>query len=100
MYIKCWGTRGSLPVATNATRLLTSFEDLAAQAKKLGLEKASEVIDAARAGRLYSPVAYGGNTTCTEVGHKNQFVYVDMGSGLREAGTAAIQQGVKEFHIF
>ena len=100
VYIKCWGTRGSLPVATNATRLLASFEDLAAQAKKLGIDKVSEMVEAARSGRLYSPISYGGNTTCTEVGHKGQFVYVDMGSGLREAGTAAIQQGVKEFHIF
>lgn len=99
VYTKCWGTRGSLPVATNGTRLLASIEDLANQAKKLGLEKVSEVVEAARSGRLYSPITFGGNTTCTEVGHKNRFVYIDMGSGIREAGTVAIQQGIKEFHI-
>src|SRR5262249_44804431 len=51
-------------------------------------------------GKIHQPLSYGGNTSCTEVGHDGHFVYVDMGSGFREAGTAAMQKGLKEFHIF
>lgn len=100
MYIKCWGTRGSLPVATSHNRFLALYEDVATQAKKLGLNTINELSDALKQGQIYNPVAFGGNTSCTEVGHDDVRCYIDMGSGFREAGTSAIQQGVKEFHIF
>jgi phosphoribosyl 1,2-cyclic phosphodiesterase len=100
VYIKCWGTRGSLPVATNHSRFVAVFEDVAAQAKRMGLSTMSEVSDALKQGKLYNPVVYGGNTSCTEVGQDDVKCFVDMGSGFREAGTVAIQQGVKEFHVF
>jgi phosphoribosyl 1,2-cyclic phosphodiesterase len=100
VYIKCWGTRGSLPVATNHSRFLALFEDVANQARKLGFNTINDVSDALKAGKIFNPVAYGGNTSCTEVGHENTKCFVDMGSGFREAGTVAIQQGIKEFHIF
>ncbi len=76
------------------------LEDVVAQGRKIGLEKAQEVFEAVKAGKIHQPFLYGGNTTCTEVGHGGQALYVDMGSGFREAGTAAMQQGIKEFHIF
>lgn len=100
MYIKCWGTRGSLPVATNNSKFMALFEDVATQAKRQGLNTISELSDALKQGDIYNPVAYGGNTSCTEIGHDDHKCYVDMGSGFREAGTVAIQQGIKEFHIF
>jgi phosphoribosyl 1,2-cyclic phosphodiesterase len=86
-------------VATNAARFLSAMEELVVQAQKVGIDKAQDLLQAAKSGRLYNPVSFGGNTTCTEVGHKGQSVYIDMGSGLREAGTAAVQQGLKELHI-
>lgn len=100
MYLKCWGTRGSLPVPMNNTRFLALFDDVVAQGKKLGIEKAADLLAAAKTGKLHHPVVYGGNTTCSEVGHDGKVVYFDMGSGFREAGTAAMQHGVKEFNIF
>lgn len=100
MYIKCWGTRGSLPVATTNARFLTMFEEVVAQARKLGLDRGGDIVDALKGGKLGAPAAYGGNTSCAEVGHGGHSVFVDMGSGFREAGTAAMQQGTKEFHIF
>jgi phosphoribosyl 1,2-cyclic phosphodiesterase len=100
VYIKCWGTRGSLPHATSHAKFLSILEELVTLGRKSGLEKAQDLLDACRAGKLHTPVLYGGNTTCTEIGHNGQVAYVDMGSGFREAGTAAMQQGVKEFHIF
>lgn len=100
MYIKCWGTRGSLPVPTNQARFLALLEDLVNLGKKQGISDAYELMNAAKAGKLHQPVVFGGNTTCTEIHHAGQSVYVDMGSGFREAGTAAMQHGTKEFHIF
>lgn len=100
MYIKCWGTRGSLPVPTSHGRFLTLLEDLVVQCRQQGMTRLDEFLDAAKVGRLRQPIVYGGNTTCTEVGLGSDHVYVDMGSGFREAGTAAMQQGTKEFHIF
>jgi phosphoribosyl 1,2-cyclic phosphodiesterase len=89
-----------LPSATNNARILALFEDAVIQGKKQGLESAAELLDAIKAGKIHNPMVYGGNTTCTEVGHGGKAVFVDMGSGFRDAGTAAMQQGVKEFHIF
>lgn len=100
MYIKCWGTRGSLPSAVNNAKFLTLLEDTVALGKKHGIEKSADLVEAVRSGKLHTPIVYGGNTTCTEIGHGKGTIYVDMGSGFREAGTAAMQQGVKEFHIF
>lgn len=100
MYIKCWGTRGSLPSATNNARLIALFEEAVTQGKKQGIENASELLEAIKAGKLHNPMAYVGNTTCTEIGHGRSAAYIDMGSGFRDAGTAAMQQGIKEFHIF
>ena len=100
MYIKCWGTRGSLPSAIHNAKFIALFEDAVNQGKKLGIEKSGELLEAMKGGKLHTPMVYGGNTSCSEVGHGGQAVYFDMGSGFREAGTAAMQQGVKEFHIF
>jgi len=100
LYIKCWGTRGSLPSAINNSKFVALLEDTIAQGKKHGIERTAELLDAVKSGKLHNPIVYGGNTTCTEVGHGGHMVYVDMGSGFREAGTAAMQQGIKEFHIF
>jgi phosphoribosyl 1,2-cyclic phosphodiesterase len=79
-------------------------EDLLGEAQKKGIKDLAGLQAALKGGSLRdpesSPWSYGGNTTCTEVGHAKQAVYVDMGSGFREAGTAAMQKGVKEFHIF
>ena len=100
MYIKCWGTRGSLPVPTNHERFLSILEDAVVQGSKIGVTSAYELLTAIKDGRLNHPIVFGGNTSCTEIHHGGQSVYVDMGSGFREAGTAAMQQGVKEFHVF
>lgn len=100
MYIKCWGTRGSLPHSTSHERFVNTLEDLVKLARSKGIESAHDLVNACRAGQLHQPIVYGGNTTCTEVGHASHAVYVDMGSGIREAGTAAMQKGIKEFHIF
>jgi phosphoribosyl 1,2-cyclic phosphodiesterase len=103
VYIKCWGTRGSLPCGTNNVKFVSLVDDLLKDAQKKGIKDLSSLQAALKAGTLRGKdeaFVYGGNTTCTEVGYGDHHVYVDMGSGFREAGSAAVQKGTKEFHIF
>jgi phosphoribosyl 1,2-cyclic phosphodiesterase len=97
--ITFWGTRGSLPVSVSNARFISHIDDLALQAQKAGIERIKDFIQFIKDGKFGSPLLFGGNTTCTEVSSGPSTIYVDMGSGLREAGTKAIQQGIKEFHI-
>lgn len=99
MQIKFWGTRGSLPVGVNHARFLSLLEECASQAQKAGIERIKDFTQFLKDGKFGFPLVFGGNTTCTEVSSGQSAVYIDMGSGLREAGTHAMQQGIKEFHI-
>lgn len=100
MKVRFWGTRGSLPQALNNSDLHAIISDLLQDAEKAGIKSLPELKLAVQSGQLGSPLSYGGNTTCTEVGIGEQSFFVDMGSGLREAGTEHMAKGAKEFHIF
>lgn len=99
MYIKCWGTRGSLPRATSDAALRDLLGGLIQRARGQQITCLDAFAQAIQDGALTAPLTHGGNTTCTEVGHDAQRCYVDMGSGLREAGDEAIAQGQTEHHI-
>lgn len=99
MKAKFWGTRGSLPQAMSHKDWMDSFEYAAKVAEKLGLKSIAEMSAALKRNEM-GIISYGGNTTCTEIEHNNQVFLVDMGSGLREAGTFHMSKGRKEFHIF
>ena len=100
MKVKFWGTRGSLPQATNNNELLTLVGDLLQDAKNQGIRTLRTFKMALEKGDLGKPVVYGGNTTCTEIIHGDKMFFIDMGSGLREAGSHYMPKGIKEFHIF
>jgi phosphoribosyl 1,2-cyclic phosphodiesterase len=88
-----------LPVSTSHSRFITLFEEVVQAARRQGETTLEGVLGLLNAGKIHQPLLYGGNTTCTEISHGGHSVFVDMGSGFREAGTVAMQQGVKEFHI-
>ncbi len=98
--IKFWGTRGSLPQAMSNSELVSILGDLLTEAEKKGLKSPASIKEAIEKGQLSHPISYGGNTTCTEVSHGDELAFVDMGSGLREAGTYHMASGRKIFHIF
>lgn len=100
MKIKFWGTRGSLPQALNNADVTSIINDVLNEAEKKGLSSPSSIKSALDRGEFLSPFSYGGNTTCTEISHGEHCIFVDMGSGLREAGTFHMPAGRKEFHIF
>ena len=100
MYIKCWGTRGSLPVASDHNSTRKRLTDLIDIAESTGITTTEGLRRAIIDEELPKPFSFGGNTTCTEVGMGDDLAFVDMGSGLREAGSASLAAGRKEIHIF
>lgn len=97
--VKFWGTRGSLPQAMSHKDWTDTFEYAAKLAESKGITTIAEMKLAVSRGDM-GVFSYGGNTTCTEVSHGDHLFLVDMGSGLREAGTYLMGKGRKEFHIF
>ncbi len=87
MHVTFWGSRGSSPVVLNHAGALQFLSDVVTKAQRLGLKTYDELQQAAAGGRLGEPLLFRGHTPCTEVGHGDQTFFVDMGTGLREAGT-------------
>lgn len=100
MKVKFWGTRGSLPQATGHVEFLSTIDHLIGKAAAKGIRTLRTFNLALQAGEIESPVVFGGNTTCTEIICGDKFFFVDMGTGLREAGSFYMPKGIKEFHIF
>ncbi len=99
MQVTLWGTRGSIPRSMPDNELIATLQLAVNRAKSMGISSLDDFADAARDGRLGRPLSYGGATMCTEIASGGQQVYVDMGSGFRDVGTLALQQGQKEFHV-
>lgn len=100
MDVKFWGTRGSLPQGTSNAEFTALVSDAIERAAQLGIRTTRTFKLALESGQLGTPLSYGGNTTCTEISHGDRFFFVDMGSGLREAGSFHMAKGRKEYHIF
>lgn len=102
--VRFWGTRGSLPAALTADDVRAKITQalLAASGKNL------DTIEKARAFTDTLPFAaggtFGGNSSCVELRADGApKVFLDMGSGARQAGIAALRdlQGKPgDFHIF
>lgn len=98
--VKFWGTRGSLPQTISNSDALNLIDALITESERQGIDSLKAFKIALHQGQLANPISYGGNTSCTEVLHGAQSFFVDMGSGLRDAGSFYMPKGVKEFHIF
>ncbi len=99
MQIKLWGTRGSLPRALGDQAASTLIDDLVNRATQMGIKSLADFQAACQIGGKLQPVTYGGHTTCTEIMHKGQSIFIDMGTGITDAGMHAIAEGRKEFSI-
>jgi phosphoribosyl 1,2-cyclic phosphodiesterase len=87
MRVTFWGARGSSPVVMDHAKSLALLDALVAKARAKGLTSYDELLAAAHGGALGEPLVFGGHTPCTEVVSGEQSFFVDMGTGLREAGT-------------
>ncbi len=99
MHITFWGSRGSSPVVMNQAGAVQFLGDVVAKAQRLGLSSYDELLQAATGGKLGDPLLFGGHTPCTEVTHGDRTFFIDMGTGLREAGTKYLGKQ-KEFTFF
>jgi phosphoribosyl 1,2-cyclic phosphodiesterase len=93
MYIKFWGTRGSIPTGLASEAIKAKIKQALHGAA--GLNLADEAVLDRYLERL--PVTIwgtaGGNTPCLEVRSGDQLLIIDAGSGLRLLGLELMQQG-------
>lgn len=89
-----WGCRGSIPVATPATTIQQKLKTALAQARGRQFADQAE-IDRFVEQELPWPVAnsFGGNSSCVQIDTgTDEYLICDLGSGLREFGTAMLQR--------
>ena len=99
MKITFWGARGSSPVTMNHQSFLKRLDAMYVQAKEQGFDTLEAFMKAAHNGSFGHPLVYGGQTPCTEVSAEGRRFFVDMGTGLREAGTRYVKTD-DEFNFF
>ena len=94
MLVRFWGTRGSLPVASNADAALTRVVRALMIARGRSFVDEAEAADFARTELEFATHgSYGGATSCVEIdAGEEAFVVCDMGSGLREFGINALRR--------
>jgi phosphoribosyl 1,2-cyclic phosphodiesterase len=93
MYVKFWGTRGSIPTPVTSETIKHKI--------KMALESAVglDLTDQAALTRYIDRLPFtvqstvGGNTTCIEIQSGDQLLIIDAGSGLRLLGLDLMEQG-------
>ena len=96
MLIKLWGTRGSLPRALTHQSFKEALQQLLRAAAERGSKDIAD-LQALLADDSYTPLTYGGNTTCTEIRHRSDSYVVDLGTGL--VGFAEEQRAAGNRHF-
>ncbi|MBI1878642.1 MAG: MBL fold metallo-hydrolase [Chloroflexi bacterium] len=93
MYVKFWGTRGSIPTALSAEAIKQKIRQALEGAA--GLNLADEAVLSRYLERLPFNVwgTAGGNTPCLEIRSGDQLLILDAGSGLRLLGLDLMQKG-------
>ena len=93
MYIKFWGTRGSLPTSISIDEIKTKIQQALEGAA--GLDLTDQAVIRRYLERLPFSVqgTVGGNTSCVEVRSGDQLLILDAGSGIRMLGIDMMQRG-------
>lgn len=93
MYVKFWGTRGSIPTPLSAQAIKQKYRRLLESAAGLDLTDKA-VIDQyleRLPPNIRQPI--GGNTPCLEIRSGNQLLIIDAGSGIRLLGIDLMKRG-------
>lgn len=99
MKLTIWGSRGSSPVTMSHQAFLKRLDSLYTKAKGMGVSSLDDFMKAAHNGDFGYPLTYGGQTPCTEVFAGGRRFFVDLGTGLRDAGTRYMKTD-DEFNFF
>ncbi len=96
MYVKFWGTRGSIPTPISSDEIKQKIRYALEGAD--GLDLTNEAILDRYINRLPLMIqgATGGNTPCLEVRSGDQLLIIDAGSGIRVFGLELLKQGFAE----
>ncbi len=96
MYVKFWGTRGSIPTPMAGETIKQKIRRALAGA--VGLDLANETALSRYVEHLPFSVTgtIGGNTPCLEVRSGDRLLIVDAGSGLRLLGLELLEQGQQQ----
>ena len=96
MYVKFWGTRGSIPAPLSSATIKQKIRQALEGAA--GLDLTDQVALDRYLERLPFTIqnTIGGNTTCLEVRSGDQLLILDAGSGLRLLGLELMQKGFAE----
>ncbi len=98
MYVKFWGTRGSIPTSLAPEMIKQKIRSALEGAAGLNLT------DPAVVNRYLERLPFsvwgtaGGNTPCLEIRSGDQLLILDAGSGLRPLGLSLMQQGFAQGH--
>lgn len=96
MYVKFWGTRGSVPVSLPAAAIKQKIRRALEGA--VGVDLSDPVALAHYLDRLPFTIqsTAGGNTTCLELRSGDQLLIIDAGSGLRLLGLDLLEKGFQQ----
>lgn len=99
MYVKFWGTRGSIPTSLSAEAIKQKIRQALVGAA--GLNLADEAVLDRYMERLPFNIwgTAGGNTPCLEVRAGGQLLILDAGSGLRLLGLELMSKGRQQADI-
>lgn len=98
MYVKFWGTRGSIPTPLSSAEIEQKIRQALTGAA--GLDLADEAVLNRYLERLPVTVkkTTGGNTMCLEVRSGDQLLIIDAGSGIRLLGQELMSRGFDNGH--
>ena len=98
MYVKFWGTRGSIPAPISSEDIQSKIQQVLQGAA--GLKLADDNVLNRYLERLPFTLksTVGGNTPCIEIRSGDQVLIIDAGSGIRLLGLDLLEQGFAKGH--
>jgi len=103
MYVKLWGTRGSLATPQSPACLESRIKEILHGFFEAGYQSSSEIEQYLSGLPVQDFGGYGGETSCAEVRTPNQQIIIDAGSGLRSLGYELARgdcgRGLGEVHL-
>ena len=103
MYVRFWGTRGSIPAPLDAEAVRDKIVHALMEARGKHLRSEAQIKEFVNEKlTFHQSGTYGGNTPCVELeGDANESVLCDGGSGMREFGSKFFgRPEAKQAHVF
>ena len=104
MFLRFYGTRGSIPTPMHSEEYQDKLREILSLAKANDIASSESIDDFITGLPFYLKNTYGGNTSCVYLNIEGTHVIMDMGSGFRVLGldllTKDFGKNSDELHIF